>query len=87
MTIRTGIIRRVDELGRVVIPVELRNQLGIGPGQPVEILQGEQGDVILRPYQRRCALCGKAHPADLRAFREGFICTRCLREVRELLGL
>lgn len=53
----TGIVRRVDELGRVVVPVELRRVLGLGEGTPVEIFtHGET--VLLRRYEPLCVFCG-----------------------------
>ena len=53
----TGIVRNVDMLGRIVIPMELRRTLGIEEHDPVEIFT--EGDtVILRKYQCGCALCG-----------------------------
>ena len=47
--VATGIIRRVDELGRVVIPKELRNQMGIEDGTPMEMFRSADG-LILRKY-------------------------------------
>jgi transcriptional pleiotropic regulator of transition state genes len=55
---RTGIVRKVDELGRVVIPIELRRTLGIEEKDPLEI--GVEGDVItLRKFGTRCMFCGR----------------------------
>ena len=47
----TGIVRRVDDLGRVVIPIELRRTLGIGEKDSLEIFV-EEDSVILRKYRR-----------------------------------
>ncbi|RJX40906.1 AbrB/MazE/SpoVT family DNA-binding domain-containing protein [Paenibacillus pinisoli] len=53
----TGIVRKVDELGRVVIPKELRRTLGIGESDPMEVfVDGE--NIILRKYQPGCAITG-----------------------------
>lgn len=53
----TGIVRNVDALGRVVIPMELRKTLGIGEQDPLEIfVDGDQ--VIFRKYAHGCVLCG-----------------------------
>jgi len=55
----TGIVRKVDELGRVVIPIELRRTLGIDIKDPVEIyVDGE--NIILKKYQPSCIFCDKA---------------------------
>ena len=46
----TGIVRRVDDLGRIVIPKEIRRSLGIREGDPLEIFLDEQGGIVLKPY-------------------------------------
>lgn len=53
----TGIVRKVDELGRIVLPIELRRTLDIAEKDSLEIYV-EGDDIILRKYQRGCALCG-----------------------------
>ena len=47
----TGIVRRVDDLGRVVIPKEIRRQLKIGESDPLEIFLSGDGEIILKPYR------------------------------------
>lgn len=46
----TGIVRRIDDLGRVVIPKEIRRTLRIHEGEPMEIFTGRQGEIILKKY-------------------------------------
>ena len=46
----TGIVRRIDELGRVVIPKEIRRTLRIREGDPLEIYTDKDGEVILKKY-------------------------------------
>ena len=46
----TGIVRRIDDLGRVVVPKEIRRTLGIREGTPLEIFTGQDGEVILKKY-------------------------------------
>ena len=53
----TGIIRRVDELGRIVIPVELRNKLGIGEKDPLEIFV-DGSSIVLKKMNSSCTFCG-----------------------------
>lgn len=53
----TGIIRRVDDLGRVVIPREIRKTLGIREGEPLEILIEGRDTVCFRKYATN--LCGE----------------------------
>ena len=46
----TGIVRRIDELGRIVIPKEIRRTLRLREGDPVEIYTGENGEIVLRKH-------------------------------------
>lgn len=46
----TGIVRRIDDLGRVVVPKEIRKTLKIREGDPVEIFTDNQGQIILKKY-------------------------------------
>ena len=55
----TGIIRRVDELGRVVIPIELRNQFNIVEKDPIEIYV-DGSSIILKKYEPNCIFCGSS---------------------------
>lgn len=48
----TGIVRRIDELGRIVIPMELRKQLGISNGASLEIFTDTEGHIILKKYDQ-----------------------------------
>jgi len=73
----TGIVRRVDELGRIVIPKELRRTLGIDEGAPMEIYVDED-KVIFKKYQPGCIFCGNA---THRRYKEKLICRDCAMEV------
>ena len=53
----TGIIRRVDELGRVVIPIELRNKFGIAEKDPIEIYV-DGSNIVLKKFEPNCIFCG-----------------------------
>ena len=53
----TGIVRRVDELGRVVIPIELRNKFNISEKDPIEIYV-DGSLIILKKYEQSCIFCG-----------------------------
>lgn len=46
----TGIVRRIDDLGRIVVPKELRRNLRIREGDPIEIFTGREGEIILKKY-------------------------------------
>ncbi|MNN81779.1 Transition state regulatory protein AbrB [compost metagenome] len=55
----TGIVRKVDELGRIVIPIELRRTMGIDIKDPLEIfVDGEK--IILRKYEPTCIFSGSS---------------------------
>lgn len=76
----TGIVRRVDELGRVVIPIELRRTLDIAEKDALEIyVDGEQ--IILKKYEPACIFCGQAK--DVIQYKGKNICTKCLEEIKE----
>lgn len=76
----TGIVRRVDELGRVVIPIELRRTLEIAEKDALEIyVDGEQ--IILKKYQPACIFCGDAR--DVVNFKGKNICKACLAEIKK----
>ncbi|MGB4218969.1 MAG: AbrB/MazE/SpoVT family DNA-binding domain-containing protein [Bacillota bacterium] len=76
----TGIVRKVDELGRVVLPIELRRTLGIAEKDPMEIyVNGE--DVILKKYAPDCVFCGNAN--DVRQLKNKNVCADCIREIAE----
>ena len=71
----TGIVRNIDELGRVVVPKELRKKLGIANTDPVEIyVEGEK--IILTKYHPVCHFCGGSE--GLREFKEKNICSSCI---------
>jgi transcriptional pleiotropic regulator of transition state genes len=74
-----GTTRRIDQLGRVVVPIELRRTLGIREGDLLEVV-AEDGRLILRKAEPECALCGR--PDDLVDLREKHLCRECVREIR-----
>nr|WP_245527996.1 AbrB/MazE/SpoVT family DNA-binding domain-containing protein [Ammonifex degensii] len=71
----TGIVRKVDELGRVVIPIELRRTLGIAEKDPLEIYVDHE-KIILKKYEPACIFCGSA--VDVQQFRGKLICRECI---------
>ena len=75
----TGIVRNIDELGRIVVPKELRRMLEINNNDPVEIfVEGDK--IILRKYVPDCIFCG-SHD-DLVLFKDKKICKVCLEELK-----
>ena len=77
----TGIIRQLDTLGRIVLPIELRRTIGIGPKDMIEIFV-EGSSVILRKYEPDCLFCGGSR--DLTPYKDKMICARFLKELRQL---
>ncbi|MEF3304245.1 AbrB/MazE/SpoVT family DNA-binding domain-containing protein [Paenibacillus sp. GYB003] len=76
----TGIVRRIDDLGRVVIPTELRRTLGIGHKSDLEIYT--EGDwVIVEKLEKTCAACGSA--VDLVPFKRIYLCETCCGDLFE----
>ncbi len=76
----TGIVRRVDELGRVVIPMELRRNLDIEHKDGIEILV-EYDKIILHKYEPACVFCGNAN--DITSFRGKNVCKKCIADIGE----
>lgn len=77
----TGIVRKVDELGRVVLPIELRKTLGIAEKDALEIYVDEE-QIILKKYAPACIFCGQAK--DVVVFKGKKICPACLEELEEM---
>jgi transcriptional pleiotropic regulator of transition state genes len=79
----TGIVRKVDELGRVVIPIELRRTLGIAEKDALEIfVDGER--IILKKYEPACIFSGNAE--DLVYYKGKMISKEVIRELAEMLN-
>ena len=72
----TGIVRNVDELGRIVLPIELRRTMGIQDKDPLEI-SVDEGCIVLTKYQPSCVFCGET--ADVVPFRGKNVCPACRR--------
>lgn len=75
-----GIVRKVDELGRIVLPIETRKRLGLGAKDPVEIFV-EKDRVVLKKYEPSCIFCGDAD--DVIIYKDKKICTSCLAELKQ----
>ena len=77
----TGIVRKVDELGRIVVPKELRRTLRITEGDPLEIYTDGES-VILKKYERGCTLCGQIE--DLEEVNNISLCPNCINKIAKL---
>lgn len=76
----TGIVRKVDELGRIVLPIELRRALDINEKDPLEIFV-DGGSIILKRYEPACIFCNDAR--DIINYKGRNICPNCIKELTE----
>lgn len=78
----TGIVRRIDELGRIVLPIELRKSMSLDQkGDSVEIFIDED-KIILKKYQPACIFCGNAD--DVIYYKNKLICRSCQQLLAQL---
>ncbi len=77
----TGIVRKVDELGRIVLPIELRRTLEIAERDSLEIYV-EGSTIILKKYEPACIFCADAR--DVTVYKGRNVCRKCLEEMKKL---
>ena len=77
----TGVVRRIDELGRFVLPAEIRKTLGINLGDQLEI-HIDKDAVILKKYSPNCMFCGGTQ--EIKSFADQRICQSCLDAIKKL---
>lgn len=77
----TGVIRRVDELGRIVIPIELRSQFGISEKDPMEIFV-DGSSIVFKKYEPNCIFCGSTK--KLSEFEGKLICKKCANNIYKI---
>lgn len=78
----TGIIRKVDELGRVVIPIEIRNKFNINVKDELEIYV-DSSSIILKKFEPNCVFCGNSK--KLVEYKGKLVCSKCLSKLTELM--
>ena len=76
----TGIVRKMDELGRIVLPIEMRRTLDIAERDALEIYV-EGSSVILKKYKPSCIFCDATK--DLMSYKGKNICPKCRKELQE----
>jgi transcriptional pleiotropic regulator of transition state genes len=77
--VSSGVSRKVDRLGRVVLPSELRKQLEIREGDLIEIAVDEEGRIVLEKVAHRCVFCRSTGPGvELREFEHKLVCQPCV---------
>ena len=75
----TGVVRRVDELGRIILPIELRRTFEMSIKDPIEIYT-EDDKIILKKFQRTCVFCSS--PENIVEFKGKMVCKECLEDLR-----
>ena len=78
----TGIIRRIDELGRIVVPKEMRTKMDINDSDPVEIyVEGDK--IILQKYTPYCIFCASSE--NISVYKGKKLCATCIEEIKSEL--
>jgi len=78
----TGTVKKIDELGRIVLPKDIRTPMGIEAGDALEIFT--DGDrIVLRKFQSACIFCGEAE--DVIYFHDKRICSACVSYIKTQL--
>lgn len=76
----SGIVRKLDPLGRIVIPSEIRKVLGINEGDSLEIAKSDN-EIVLRKYRKGCIFCGSEE--GILEFKGILICEKCKQSLKE----
>ncbi len=76
----TGIVRKIDDLGRMVIPIELRKTMNINKKDPMEIFVDEE-KIVLKKYEPACIFCGNAD--ETIEFKGRTICNECMDKMQQ----
>lgn len=74
----TGIVRKIDELGRIVLPMELRRNLNLNIKDSIEIYV-EGDSIILKKYEPCCIFCGES--TNITQFKGKNVCDKCQKEI------
>jgi len=77
-----GTVRRVDDLGRIVIPKDIRDRLDLPTGTRLEVYATEGGKIVAERLDDSCVLCG-ASETRLMAFFSKFLCEDCVDRLQE----
>ncbi len=77
-------VRKIDELGRVVIPAEIRKSFDIKEGDPLEFVINDSKNIIIRKYIDVCTFCGSYE--YLLDFKDKFICKNCVKQLSDVLS-
>lgn len=75
----TGIVRRIDGMGRITLPIGFLRALDLGPGSPLGIFVDDEQSIVLQRYEPGCIFCGLAE--GLEDFHGRLLCARCRAEI------
>ena len=78
----TGVVRKVDELGRIVLPIEIRKVLEIKQGDAIEIFT-DNDKIVLQKYQPACIFCNDVD--NIVYFNGKRVCSACIAKLKEQL--
>ncbi len=76
----TGVVRKVDELGRIVLPIEIRKTLDIKQKDAIEIFT-DGDNIVLRKYEPACIFCNNTD--DIVYFNGKRVCTACINSLKD----
>jgi transcriptional pleiotropic regulator of transition state genes len=76
----TGIVRRIDDLGRIVLPIEIRKNLSLASKDAVEIFVNED-TIVLKKYEPSCIFCGSIE--DTKLYKGKLVCEKCLNDLKK----
>ncbi len=74
----TGIVRKIDELGRIVLPIEMRHTMHIEPRDSMEIFV-DGNSIVLKKYEQECIFCGSTKKVSV--FKDRCVCENCRKEL------
>ena len=75
-----GIIRKIDELGRIVLPKELRDNFNLSQGDSLEIYTDKDSTIVLKKHSPSCIFCGSE--SYLKEYKGNLICRQCIDDLR-----
>ncbi len=76
----TGTVRKIDELGRIVLPMSLRKTLKLEIKDPVEMFVDDNGCVLVKKYIPSCILCGEKN--EVITYKGRNVCKLCLQDIK-----
>lgn len=75
-----GILRKIDELGRIVLPKELRTAFNIQSGDALEIYTEKDNTIVLKKHQPNCIFCGSDE--NLKEYKGILVCQQCINSLK-----